>query len=96
MVDSTVERLHGRILKLKVRKSMHVKKFKGREYYSHTAYVTIPKRSELHYQNEVLVMDISVARELATYINRFYLDNDIDTAAIEFLRVLGIERKGGA
>ena len=90
-MNSTVEHFHGRILKLKVRRSMHVKRHRGKEYYSHSAYVTIPKASKLYYADEVVIMDVSVAKELARYINHFYLDEDIDAAAIEFLRAIGVK-----
>jgi len=80
-----------KILRLKVRRSNHFKNYKNKRYHSVQHYVTIPEKSDLIYRDEVLVMDIETAKEIASHIIPFakWLDKEIDRAAIEFLKVLG-------
>ena len=79
------------ILRLKVRRSNHFKNYKERRYHSVQSYVTIPQKSDLSYKDEVIVMDVRTAKDIASQLKPFakWYDEEIDKAAIEFLKVLG-------
>lgn len=79
------------VLRLKVRRSHHFKNYNEKRYHSVQTYVTIPQKSDLSYKDEVLVMDVETAKDIASQLLPFakWFDKEIDKAAIEFLKVLG-------
>ena len=77
--------------KLKVRSSYHSKRYKDKTYVSVQCYVTIPSNSNLRYKDEVIVMDVETAKDIANRLAPFakWFDEEIDGRVIEFLKILG-------